>query len=530
MEEFDVKSLWPDWNIVRLIGEGSFGKVYEIVRSNFGIEEHSAMKVIKIPSSQAELQSLRNEGMDDNSTTEYYRGLVEEFVQEIALMSKLRGKANIVGYEDYAVIEHKDSIGWDIVIRMELLTDLPSYIRKNSFCVNDIIKLAVDVCSALEVCHEQKIIHRDIKPDNIFVSQNGDFKLGDFGVARTIEKTVSGLSKKGTYTYMAPEVYKGDPYGTNVDLYSLGIVMYKLLNNNREPFLPAHPAPIKYSDKNDALARRLSGESIPLPASADVASAYHQLGQIVLKACSFKSSDRYQTPTQMKIELKNVSTQGTCSESVVSTENFVSSKTLTSSTNNTVKEQQIDKTMSAFGDDIPVSNFGVQNPRNVTSTNNTSGLKVESISEQQPDNKNNKMTAVLVLGWFGFVTTFVMMLLLFPYTVIQTIGIFVSMILLTLKKNIKISAIVMLVASALSFSILNVVASIIALVAAPKRETITQSHPSTTNNNTVCGKCGSVLVDGAAFCGKCGEPQMANHNPDKTMGVFDEVPHFQNKE
>lgn len=111
--------------------------------------------------------------------------------------------ANIVGYEDYAVIEHKDSIGWDIVIRMELLTDLPSYIRNNSFCVNDIVKLATDVCSALEVCHEQKIIHRDIKPDNIFVSGNGDFKLGDFGVARTIEKTVSGLSKKGTYTYIA---------------------------------------------------------------------------------------------------------------------------------------------------------------------------------------------------------------------------------------------------------------------------------------------------------------------------------------
>ena len=88
----------------------------------------------------------------------------------------------------------------------------------------------------------------------------------------------------------------------------------------------------------------------------------------------------------------------------------------------------------------------------------------------------------------------------------------------------------MLVASVLSFSILNVVASIVALIATPKKETFTQSHPGSTNNTTVCRKCGSVLVDGAAFCGKCGESQTVNHNPDKTMGVFDEVPHFQNKD
>ncbi len=294
-------NIWPDWEVIRLIGEGSFGKVYEIVRNNFGIEERCAAKVISIPSSQAEFQSIKNEGMDDASATEYYRGLVEEFVQEIALMSKLKGNVNVVGYEDYAVIEHKDSIGWDIIIRMELLTALPDYIKNNSFDALDVIKLATDMCNALEICHSHKIIHRDIKLDNIFISENGDYKLGDFGVARTIEKTISGLSKKGTYTYMAPEVYKGQPYGTNVDIYSLGIVMYKLLNNNREPFLPPHPELIKYSDKNNALVRRLNGEIIPPPANAD-----RQISNIILKACNFRSGERYQNPTQMKSDLQAV--------------------------------------------------------------------------------------------------------------------------------------------------------------------------------------------------------------------------------
>ena len=296
-----AQTIWPDWNIVRLIGEGSFGKVYEIVRNNFGIEEHCALKVISIPSSKAEWQSVKNDGIGEEGATAYFKGLVEEFVREIAVMSKLKGNVNVVGYEDYAVVEHKDSFGWDILIRMELLTDLPSVIRHNGFTQRDVLKLAIDLCSALEVCHNQRIIHRDIKPDNIFVDRSGNYKLGDFGVARTIEKASSGLSKKGTYTYMAPEVYKGEKYGFDADIYSLGIVMYRLLNNNREPFLPAYPQPIKFNDKNEALVRRMNGEMI-LPL-ADVSA---QLNAIILKACSYNSAERYCRPEQMKADLSAV--------------------------------------------------------------------------------------------------------------------------------------------------------------------------------------------------------------------------------
>ncbi|MBE6794562.1 MAG: serine/threonine-protein kinase [Ruminococcaceae bacterium] len=205
-ELYDIGKLWQDWETVRLIGEGSFGKVYEIARNRFGIEEHCALKVITIPDSKAEVQSLKNDGMDDQSVTAYYRGLVEEVVQEIALMKKLRNNNNIVRYEDFCVVEHEDSFGWDIVIRMELLKASPVYFKEISLTVSEVLKLGIDMCKALEDCETHKIIHRDIKPDNIFVSEDGTYKLGDFGVARTIDKTMAGLSKKGTYTFMAPEV------------------------------------------------------------------------------------------------------------------------------------------------------------------------------------------------------------------------------------------------------------------------------------------------------------------------------------
>ena len=300
-ELYDISKLWQDWQTVRLIGEGSFGKVYEIVRKRFGIEERCALKVITIPTYTAEIETLRNDGLDDKSVTLYYRGLVEEVVQEIALMKKLRDNNNIVRYEDFQVLEHEDTVGWDIIIRMELLKAAPLHFREISLTVSDVLHLGIDMCKALEECETHKIIHRDIKPDNIFICESGTYKLGDFGVARTIDRTMSGLSKKGTYTYMAPEVYRGEEYGATVDIYSLGIVMYKLLNNNREPFLPPYPQTIQYSDKNNALVYRMSGKEIlPIPGVDE------RLNSVILKACAYKSEDRYRSATQLKEELQNI--------------------------------------------------------------------------------------------------------------------------------------------------------------------------------------------------------------------------------
>lgn len=103
-------------------------------------------------------------------------------------MDEIKGFTNIVSYEDHMVIEHPDEIAWDILIRMELLTSLPDYCTTHTMSEKQVIQLGMDICNALEICEEKKIIHRDIKPDNIFVNDRGDFKLGDFGIARTVEK------------------------------------------------------------------------------------------------------------------------------------------------------------------------------------------------------------------------------------------------------------------------------------------------------------------------------------------------------
>ena len=290
-----------DWNIVSCLGEGSYGKVFEIERSEFGQTYRAALKVITVPQSSAEVRSVISEGMSVSQAEAYFHGIVEELMHEFSIMFKLKGTANIVSCEDLRVLEHPDGIGWDILIRMELLHPLLPYVYEHPMARRDIIRLGIDICKALELCQRYNIIHRDIKPENIFISDNRDYKLGDFGIARTIERTTSGLSKKGTYSYMAPEVYAGREYGFSVDTYSLGLVLYRMLNKNRGPFLPQPPEAITFSSREQALGRRISGEALPRPFYGE-----GRLGETVLKACAFDPKDRYSSPQQLRQELEAI--------------------------------------------------------------------------------------------------------------------------------------------------------------------------------------------------------------------------------
>lgn len=292
---------FKEWEIEACIGEGAFGKVYKIVREEFGHTYDAALKVIEVPQNQAEYETIRNEMVNTQEAEEYFAGMVQDIVEEFTLMSKLKGNSNIVSYEDHSVIKKEDGYGWKIYIRMELLTGLFKHIKQVDVSNLDIVQLGIDICKALEVCQQYHIIHRDIKPENIFVSDVGTYKLGDFGIARELERTSAGLSKKGTRSYMAPEVYKGMEYNATVDIYSLGIVLYRFMNNNRLPFMPPAPEPIRYTDKEKADLLRMSGQPLPAPEKASDAFA-----RVIVKACAYLPQERYQSASEMREELERV--------------------------------------------------------------------------------------------------------------------------------------------------------------------------------------------------------------------------------
>ena len=298
-------SAWPEWKIIEKIGEGSFGKVYKAQRTERGKSFYSAIKIINIPGSQSELNSVRSETGDEQSTRQYFQNLVEECIQEISTMEYFRGNSYIVSVEDFKVMEYLDVIGWEISIRMEYLTSFMDYCAEKQLTEKEVIKLGMDLSKALEYCRKLKIIHRDIKPENIFVSRFGDFKLGDFGIARELERTMSGFSKKGTYSYMAPEMYKGEKYDSRVDIYSLGIVLYRLMNHNRLPFMSLEKQFITYRDKENALNKRVAGEQMSAPVDAGT-----QFARIILRACAYDPAQRYQTPEELYSALDDLAESG----------------------------------------------------------------------------------------------------------------------------------------------------------------------------------------------------------------------------
>ncbi|MBQ8287922.1 MAG: protein kinase [Clostridia bacterium] len=302
----DISNIWPEWQIQKQLGRGSYGVVYQAIRRDNNVESHAAIKIISIPSDSSEVDSLRSEGLDMDGTRTYFKGIVDDFVSEIQLLESLKGIQNIVSVEDYKVVEKSDTIGWDIYIRMELLTPFNTYICDKTLTEEEIIKLGTDICTALEICGQRNIIHRDIKPENIFVNDFGYFKLGDFGIARKLENMTGGLSQKGTFNYMAPEVANSSEYDARVDTYSLGIVLYRLLNGNRLPFLDTEKQLLNPNERRTAVERRIRGEDLPAPCDASPAMA-----DLILRACAYDPSIRFASATEMKEALMSVS-KGTC--------------------------------------------------------------------------------------------------------------------------------------------------------------------------------------------------------------------------
>ena len=287
----ELAIVWPGWTAVKLLGKGSFGAVYEIHRTVRGNLEKAAMKVLRVPDSDAEVARLRFQGMNHQSTEAYYENQVDGIYNEIRIMQSFIGNSHIVSYEDYAIRKRSSEIGWDIYIRMELLTGLPDYMSRHPMNDQMVFKLGMDIAQGLRDCHNAGIIHRDIKPENIFVNKTGSFKLGDFGVSRNSPGSQDVLSFKGTLGYMAPEVYKMQSTDARSDIYSLGVVLYQCLNDNRLPFVPEDFTPY---DIETARQRRLAGEPISAPAHGS-----RRLTNLVLKAIADRPEDRFQTAEEM---------------------------------------------------------------------------------------------------------------------------------------------------------------------------------------------------------------------------------------
>ncbi|MBQ8681592.1 MAG: serine/threonine protein kinase [Bacilli bacterium] len=288
-------NLWDGWNITEKIGEGRSGEVYKATKRVDGVTLSCAIKYVSLPKNQEELNALVKSGVvkDVQGANKYYLKIIEDLKKEIAIMQMFNGNPYVIDCFDFIQESKYDNTGIDFYIRMELAEDINSYFSARKASEADVVQLGIDICNALELCASLKIIHKDIKPSNIYIGSDGKYKLSDFGIASTLDE--SNKHVLGTYSYMSPEVYNKKEISFSTDLYSLGLVMYRLLNGNKLPFES------KMSNEKVSSKSRLAGKPIPPIKGVD-----DRLMNIILKACNYDSSLRYKSATDMKKDLEKL--------------------------------------------------------------------------------------------------------------------------------------------------------------------------------------------------------------------------------
>ncbi|EPY20964.1 fused, partial [Strigomonas culicis] len=191
-----------NYTVVELIGEGSFGKVYKGRIKGSG--QIVAMKfIVKKGKNEKELRNLRS---------------------EIEILTKLNHDNIITLFDSFET-------DLEFVVVMEYAQgELYEILEDDKRLPEDVVrKIAKQLVQALNYLHSNRIIHRDMKPQNILIGQNGAVKLADFGFARSMSyNTMVLTSIKGTPLYMAPELVQEQPYNHSADLWSLGCILYEL--------------------------------------------------------------------------------------------------------------------------------------------------------------------------------------------------------------------------------------------------------------------------------------------------------------
>jgi len=190
---------------IKKIGEGSFGKALLVRRKGDG--RHCVVKEIAIGKMSPKER--------------------EESKREVKVLSQLK-HPNIVMYQESFEGMGNLYIVMDYCEGGDLYQKITSQ-RGINFAEGQIIDYFVQICLALKHIHDRKILHRDLKSQNIFLTRHGIIKLGDFGIARVLKSTVE-LARTciGTPYYLSPEICENRPYNNKSDIWSLGCVLYEL--------------------------------------------------------------------------------------------------------------------------------------------------------------------------------------------------------------------------------------------------------------------------------------------------------------
>ena len=225
--------------------------------------------------------------------------LKDEYSQDANFVSKFKMEAqaaaglshpNIVSVYD---VVDEGSLHYIVMELIEGIT-LKSYIlKKGHLGVKETIGIAIQVAQGLAAAHDQHIVHRDIKPQNMIISRDGKVKVADFGIARAVSSQTIGVNAVGSVHYISPEQAKGNYSDGRSDLYSLGITMYEMLTG-KLPFDGDNPVSVALAHLEEPVQ--------PSRINPEVSAS---LDRIILKCTQKKPERRYQNAYELIADLRH---------------------------------------------------------------------------------------------------------------------------------------------------------------------------------------------------------------------------------
>lgn len=271
MSKFDISLIWPELEITGLLGTGPFGEVYLAKNNAEASESWCALKIITMPPDGYNALVAAGKKPVINFA-KYQNDLTWEMT-----MFKAVETPGLIKPEEMLLRRNPDDTGWVCVSRTELYTPLKDYFRKKAK-IGDVVRMGQELCNILEKCSNLGLVHGDIKPENVFLDDDGKFFVGDFGIKRCLA-SAGTADMKDAGAYDAPEVENSGKFYAVSDIYSLGMTMAYLLNGSTMP----------------------TGKNINL-----IKCSNAELLKIIKKAVSYDPKDRYKNAGDMLAALERL--------------------------------------------------------------------------------------------------------------------------------------------------------------------------------------------------------------------------------
>lgn len=182
-------------------------------------------------------------------------------------------------------------------IRGQTLREKLNFSASNCLSVPEAISVMLQLCNGMSYIHKHGIVHRDIKPDNLFYLADGSIKVADFGISTTIGEKAKGQAINGTVHYAAPEILLGKPSNPSADIYAMGIMFYEIVVGS----LPFN------ADTAEDVAVKQIKEPLPLP-STRKGGIPKAIDSIIIKATRKRPDERYHTVDEMKKDIESIAT------------------------------------------------------------------------------------------------------------------------------------------------------------------------------------------------------------------------------